>query len=373
MQRTAVVGIAVVLATGIFAIPMIPYLASPADLWVHIEYAKSIHGPADIVSPHFLFQLLLIAITKVSGLSYNASAIALMSLCYGGMAGIIAARIRRSVSAAPPWVILSVSVFVLLASHIFLQTAFKLNFLYGYIAPTVYHNPTQVLSKVLALVVMFTYFALAFKSERANRIYQVLLPVGVVLSAIAKPSFLIAFVPCVCLCEVYRATSGQWRLAARNLIFVALPAVVVLALQFRMTYTAGGNGGGLGLAPFLVYGGAADVIPKLPASLLFPVVAGVVLRRNGGFNSRMRFTWLLYAIGMIISTCLVEIGPRMMQGNFAWTGQTVTFLLYVETAIALMAVPGRHAWPAWWAFGLHVLFGIIWYSAALFLPLGTFL
>ncbi|MGO4395003.1 hypothetical protein AB4Z46_26970 [Variovorax sp. M-6] len=373
MRRSAVVWVAVALAMGIFAVPMIPYLAYPADLWVHIEYAKTIHGPADIVSPHFLFQLLLIAVTKVSGLSFNASAIALISICYGGMAGMIAAQIRRAAPVMPPWAILAVSVLVLLASHIFLQTAFKLNFLYGYIAPTVYHNPTQVLSKVLALAVTFAYFAIALENGKASRVQQVLLPIGVVLSAVAKPSFLIAFVPCVCLWEFYRVTSGQWRLAARNLLLVVLPAVIVLALQFRMTYTAGGTGGGLAFAPFLVYGGAADVLSKLPASLLFPVVAAVVIWRGGGFDSRMRFVWLLYGIGMIISTCIVEAGPRMMQGNFAWTGQTVTFLLYVQSAIALCRLPRRSALPGWVAFAPHVVFGAVWYSAALFMPLGTFL
>ena len=62
-----------------------------------------------------------------------------------------------------------------------------------------------------------------------------------------------------------------------------------------------------------------------------------------------------------------------MQGNLTWTGQTVTFLLYVERVIALMALPWLRSWPAWAAFALHVFFGIVWYSAALLMPLGTFL
>lgn len=371
--RSSVVWVAIVLAMAVFSVPMVPYLAHPADLWVHIEYAKDIHGPSDIVSPHFLFQLLLIAIAKASGLSFDVSAIALISMCYGGMAGMIAAQLRRSGPATPTWGILAVSILVLLASHIFLQTAFKLNFLYGYIAPTVYHNPTQVLSKVLALAVIFAYFAVAIESGMAIWFQRVLLPIGVVLSAIAKPSFLIAFVPCVCLWELFRITSGQWRLAARNLLLVVLPAVIVLALQFRMTYTAGGTGGGLAFAPFLVYGGAADVFSKLPASLLFPVVAGGAIWRGGGFDSRLRFVWLLYCIGMIISTCIVESGPRMMQGNFAWTGQTVTFLLYVQSAISLCRLPKQSALPGWVAFAPHVVFGVVWYAAALAMPLGTFL
>jgi hypothetical protein len=358
---------------AVFAVPMIPFLPPTTDLSVHIDYARSIHAPSDITSPHFLFQLLLIAITKVSGLSFDASAISLISICYGAMAGMIASQIQRFAPATRPWATLAVSVLVLLASHIFLQTAFRLNFFNGYIVPTTYHNPTQVLSKVLALAVMFAYFSIALEGGTVSRTQWVLLPLGVILSAVAKPSFLIAFVPCVCLWECYRVVaSRRWGLAARSFLLVVLPAGLVLAFQFRMTYAAGGAAGGLAFAaPFTVYGGATVVLPKLPGSLFFPVIAGMTIWRCGGFDLRLRFTWLLYGIGMFISACIVEAGPRMMHGNFAWTGQTVTFLLYVQTSIALCGLR-RHALLGWVAFAPHVVFGAVWYLVALFLPMGTF-
>ncbi|MGJ7612697.1 hypothetical protein [Variovorax sp. GB4R4] len=371
-RRWAVVCWAAVIAAVMFSMPMLPYLQEPADLWNHIQYAKSIHQWSDVVSPHFLFQLLVIAIAKASSLSYEAAAIVLMSLCYAGMAGMIGAQIRRSSPRGSPMGALSVAVLVLLVSHIFVQTALALNFYYGYIAPTVYHNPTQVLSKALSIAVLFAYFRVAFEGQK-GAVWMVILPVGVILSAVAKPSFLIAFLPCVCAVEFYRALSGSWKAALRNLTLVAIPACIVLALQYRVTFNGSPGGGGLGFAPFAVYGGPADVLKKLPGSLLFPVVAAVVIWRQRAKANRLLFAWFLYAVGMTISICVVESGGRMMQGNFAWTGQTVTFLLYVESAIAVAAVAWRRAWPAWAAFGLHVIFGAIWYSAALLMPIGTFL
>lgn len=68
---------------------------------------------------------------------------------------------------------------VLIASHIFAQTFFKLNFLYGYIAPVVYHNPTQVPCKVLAIISTYAYFALAFDS-RDEFYLKLILPLGIV-------------------------------------------------------------------------------------------------------------------------------------------------------------------------------------------------
>jgi hypothetical protein len=172
----------------------------------------------------------------------------------------------------------------------------------------------------LALAVMFAYFALGFDG-RESRKWYVLLPPGVVLSAVANPSVLIAFLPCACAVEVYRGASESWRVATR----------------------------------------------------LFPVAAAIIIWGQRLYSNRLQFAGFLYALGMVISICVMESVPRLRQGNFAGTGQTVTFPLYAESMIALLAVPWRRAWPAWGAFTLHVLFGIVWYSAALFMPFGTFL
>lgn len=368
-RPTLALGLAAVSAGIVFSVPMIPYLGF-GDFLLHIQYAKDIHQLADVVSPHFLFQFLLIGTNRVTGMSYEAAAILLMSLSYALMATLIALRMTVVAPLLAPWRVAALAVLVLLASHVFLQTLFKPNFYNGYIAPTTYHNPTQVLSKAMAIVVMCVYFAIAFEG-RQGAVWRLLLPVGIVLSAIAKPSFLIAFLPCACAVEFFRAVNDSWRPAARKIALIAIPACLVLTLQYVVTFDQ--SGGGLGFAPFLVYGGATQVLPKLPGSLLFPLVAAAVIWRERAWSNQLLFGWFLYAVGMVLSVCPIETGPRMMAGNFAWTGQTVTFLLYVESTIALMALAWLRAWPAWGAFALHVCFGTIWYSAALFLPVATFL
>lgn len=75
---------------------------------------------------------------------------------------------------------------------------------------------------------------------------------------------------------------------------------------------------------------------------------------------------------MLISLCVVETGPRLMHRNFAWTGQVVTFLLYVESAIALVAVSWRQSILAWIAFAIHVIFGAIWFATPYFMLVGTY-
>src|SRR5262245_23276166 len=100
---------------------MIPYLPKPTDFWVHIEYAKRLKSLADIESPHFLFELLLIAGTRLTRLSFESFAIVLMALSYAGMAAMIAGTLRRAAPKAGTLALVAVSVLVLVASHIFLQ------------------------------------------------------------------------------------------------------------------------------------------------------------------------------------------------------------------------------------------------------------
>ncbi|WP_067757707.1 hypothetical protein [Orrella dioscoreae] len=352
---------AALIALFVFSFPILPYLEAGSDYPAHIHYAKSIHQLSDITSPHFLFQLLLIGGTSLTGFSYEHITIAVLALCYAAMAGVIALRIRDTPGRHGIVMTVTLAVMVLIASHVFLQTLLKTNFYLGYIAPTVYHNPTQIILKVFSVTIMLAYFMIGFRSK-GTLFWYVLLPASILLSAISKPSFLIAFLPCAMAVELYRYFLGQRGAALRNMALIAMPATIVLAFQFTMTYGSASETG-IGFAPFLVYGGAAEVLSKLPGSLLFPVITAYIIWRQGVAPSELKFAWFLYAFGMIVSICLVETGHQQPAGNFAWTGQAVTFMLYVESMIALLAVPTRRAWPAWAAFALHVAFGVILYSA----------
>ena len=57
----------------------------------------------------------------------------------------------------------------------------------------------------------------------------------------------------------------------------------------------------------------------------------------------------------------------MMHGNFAWTGQTAVFLVYVESMLFLLTQPAR-PWEraAWVVFGVHVVCGLGWYGTQFF-------
>jgi hypothetical protein len=366
-------------ATIIFAIPFRGYLLNNphnSDMWVHLLYAKRIHSLADIRSPHFLYQFVLISIHTLFHLSYGTTTVLTLALCYGVMAALIAREVgRRSLQATSSLCVVA-AVGVLLASHVFLQSAFVPNFYYGYTVPISYHNPTQQMSKLFALAIVLLYGRWFLNDEQGLSIGRALLLAACcVLSALAKPSFIIAFLPAAGIIGILHLWRGEWRRALVAVGTIAIPSMIVLGLQFHLTYGAGSGNGSAEIiwAPFVVGGGARALFSKLPGSLLFPLVVLILAWRSHATTRRLRFTWLLLCVGLAESFLLAESGPRMMQGNLFWTAQTVMFLLYVESMLFAASQKWRQFKSAWAVMAVHVLFGIIFYTATALFPAGRYL
>jgi hypothetical protein len=336
-------------------------LHGSSDLTSHITYAQRIGALSDITTPHFLFELLIKAGAAV-GFGEQAVAVWLLGACYGGMAVLIGYEIhRRGIVTTPLRAFASVTA-VLLASHIFLLSIGS-HLYQGFFVPTAYHSPTQQLNKLLALVIYFVYCRQFLGGARASWSSVPVLAVLCVLSAIAKPSFLIAFLPAAALYAAYDLFRFRWHQALLCLVGIGIPSALTSIWQTRQIGTAG-DPISVAFMPFVVFN-ANETMYKLPLSLAFPLVvaAGAVWTRTA--DARLRFIWTFTAVALFVTLCLVEAGKRMMHGNFAWTGQTAVFLVYVESMLFLLSQPPR-IWTrvAWVVFGVHVVSGVLWYSTA---------
>ena len=353
--------------TVLFAVAFLTFLdvQGESDLTIHITYAEQITSVRDGGAPHFLFALLLKTLAR-AGVSYSAGAVLVLALCYGGMAVLIAREMeRRGI------VLTTVRAFivvpgVLIASHIFLFTLPWRNMYYGYFVPIVYHNPTQQLGKLFGLWIYFVY-AREFLDRRAPRVGSVAL-IGVLcaVSAFAKPSFLLAFVPAAGCFAAADVLKGRWRAPLLAAAGIALPSAAVLLWQASFTY-GGSAGPGIAFSPFVTFD-LAETLYKLPLSLAFPLLVWTAARREHALDRKLLFVVVFTAIALVITLCFVESG-REMAGNFAWTGQTAVFLAYVECVLFLSDRLNDPRWkPAAWAlFSVHVLCGAVWYATA-FVP-----
>lgn len=358
-------------ATVIFATAFYRYqLNNPAsDIAAHIEYAKRIRDLSNVTGPHFLFQVLLNIAFDISGVSYKTVTTWLLALCYGAMAAFIVREIARRAPHISATLRAFATIAVLLASHVFLQSAFIPDFYYGYIVPISYHNPTQQLSKLLALWILFAYGRLVLEEPQGSLLPAILLlGVGCILSAIAKPSFLVAFLPAAGLVALWHLWAGQRRGVTLFLAGIAIPSTLILAAQFYWTYVSGAGAAGEGIifAPFAAASrDPLTMLLRLPGSLFFPGIVLVLALRLRAVTARLSFAWLLLLIGLAESFLLAESGSRLRSGNFYWTGQTVMFLVYVESMLRLIAQDLRREWIGWAAFALHFIFGTVFYGAVI--------
>lgn len=355
------------LVTAIFTYGYYTFLRvqPSADIDSHISYAEKIRSFADITSPHFLFQI-LIKIPQRLGSTYAAAAVWVQGLCYGGMAVLIAREIvRRGAELTAVRAFLVVPA-LLIASHIFLPTIWIPNLYYGYFVPISWHNPTQQLNKLFTLWIYFLYCAEFLDSHRAGGRQVAGMGALSVLSAIAKPSFLVAFLPTAGVFALVDLVHRRWRQVLLFGTGIVLPAALVLLWQARLTYGAGASSAVI-FVPFVVFD-FMQTLFKLPASLAFPLVVWIGAWRTRTHDAKLRFVWIFTAIALFVTLCLGEAGPRLMEGNFAWTGQTAVFLAYVESMLFLFTRPEGVRTPrlAWSTFALHVACGLLWYGVVFF-------
>jgi hypothetical protein len=352
-----------VVSTAIFTYGFWTFLrlGHTSDMGEHIEYAQRIHSIADLTSPHFLFQLILKAVQAIGPSSYLTAAAWVLGICYGAMAVLIAHEIqRRGARFTATYALLLVPA-LLIASHIFLPTMFPPKLYDGYFVPISYHNPTQQLNKLFTLWIYFLYCAQFLDSRRAGIVPALSTGGLVVLSALAKPSFLIAFLPTAGLFSLADLVRRRWRQVLMFGLAIALPAVLVLVWQAVVTYTPDGRNRVV-FAPFEVFN-LEPTLYKLPASLAFPIVVAAMAVRARVRDPKFVFAWVFTAIALFVTLFLGET-QRMMDGNFAWTGQTAVFLIYVESWLLLISRPGLSRWRriAWATFAVHVVCGLIWYG-----------
>jgi hypothetical protein len=331
-----------------------------SDLTVHITYAQQVHSLADLTSPHFLFQLLVKAGYEL-GLSYGTAAVWLLGACYGAMAVLIWQEMQLRGLGSPPLRAFALVMATLLASHIFLLTI-QGNLYRGYFVPTAYHNPTQQLNKLFALWIYFLYGRQFLRADRAGWSFVPLLAALCILSAVAKPSFLIAFLPAAALYAAHDLLKGRWRRALLCLLAIGIPSALTLLWQATLNAEVSQQVD-VDFKPFVVFN-AVETLYKLPASLAFPLVVAVGAWRSRVSDAGLRFVWTLTAVALFVTLGIVEGGHRMMHGNFAWTGQTGVFLVYVESLLFLLTQPLQRAWvrAAWIVFAVHVACGLYWFS-----------
>lgn len=345
---------------------------SPDFPW-HNEFVHAMRLSGRLTEAHFLYDVLVLAIQMplekvrlVAFADYRAAnyVVAMASLVATALFTFAVLK-RRLATAWSDWQIAGVSFLLLFVDPLWVLGPGDRQMYFGYIAPNSYHNPTTLLVKPLALLTFF-YALRAFESASGWRTIVGAFMVTA-LSAIAKPSHLIALLPAVGLLAVLRLLRRRF-VDVRMIAFgVFAPAVLVLAAQFAFAYGSGETK--IVFAPLLAMRlVSGQLLWKFALSIVFPAVVLGLYARTALRDLALQLAAVTFIVAAAYTYLLAESG-REFHGNFGWSSQLALWLLFVAAALHCANHSGSRgrARIAWSAFALHAASGMLYVAVMMYL------
>jgi hypothetical protein len=335
---------------------------STTDHGTHVRLAEEIVTNG-ITFPHFLWHVLVVAVHAAGSWSWMDAAKLVVIGSYALQAAVLAWFLVTAV----PWmregrrvpVVVAIALLVVIAGPVTILTWQQPAFYYGYLNMDPYASPTHALLKPLALLA----FGLAVRAfaEGGGRRDTIVLMVAVALSALAKPSLSICLVPATVVLAASRWFTGGTLHTRYLLAGVLIPSAAILVWQY-LFYFAGGRSA-VFFAPFMVMGYYAKLLgPKFVMSILLPLTVLLVYRRQALKEPALQLAWVQFAFAAGYTYLLAET-REPLAGNFAWTGQIATYLLFVSsTVVACRNWNGRSSSVICaTAFALHAVSGVLFF------------
>jgi hypothetical protein len=357
-------------------------MLSSYDYYVHLGLAQSMLRYHLVLTPHFLYQLVTIIIYMLLPLKQIATAgLITVLLCYAFTA-IIVFYLLRSVETLSRPIAAIITVSLMLVAPFPLLAIADDHLYFGYIGINVFHNPTIVVLKPFALLLFYFSVRVFQHQKNDDTRFVIINSVLIILSALAKPSYIICFLPALALfslVKLARKEKPRWMLLSWGFV---VPAIIVLAIQYYLTYSSTQMEGvyqgqsAIIFAPFAFMSSRSSFLfLKFLFSTLFPFAVLLCYFRSAIKDQRLVFAWLTFLFGAFYTYFLAESGPRMLQGNFAWSGQISLFILFVASALFYMRellsgnnnagnlLSRKKVLFCAAMYGLHVLSGVLFYLA----------
>ncbi|MBC7811639.1 MAG: hypothetical protein H7175_10855 [Burkholderiales bacterium] len=219
-----------------------------------------------------------------------------------------------------------------------------------YINPHVYHNPTSVIVKPLALILMvYAVYALRPTVQNIKPLAQsAWLPAAaIILATISKPNYTMCLLPALLIVAIWRRLRGR---PMNEYVLIAgflLPGVATLGWQYFLSKGSNQAGGSILFDPMHVasirLSGLQPEALWLPGALLlsclFPLCVTLIYRKQAANSVWLKLSWLVFIIGLGFYYLLAEGGWRMTHGNFVWGAQTALLVLF---AVALAFFVAQH-------------------------------
>ena len=247
------------------------------------------------------------------------------------------AAIRRTVPGLESYEAAGLDIVLHLSGPIYAWFFNKTPYL-GQGSPNIWHNPTTIAVRPIALLVFVLISSMVIKARKEE--FEKGIPIGrgiltsilLILSCLAKPSFVQVFYPGIFTLMVIWLIMfrGKNLKTALQLFLVCLPSLIVMILQFVIAFYSGNKGsGGITIAPFVVAGARTKSIPvSLLLLLAFPLLMLLLAAIRKSLSWGDALAWLMLFWGLVWRLLLAEKGERIYHGNFSWGFMLAAYLVW---------------------------------------------
>ncbi len=371
------------------------------DYYDHIRWAQEMATTGIPRLPHCLYHQLVIVVRTLipfelfdlirPGLaislarhSFTIAGVLVPMLCYVILSLLLYDRAQRELSGlvAQTRQVVSalLAVSLMLVAPVNLFTVFEHRLYLGYIGINVYHNPTVLLLKALALPLF--WIVSDHLTVEVKPITTLFIAALTAITTMAKPNYTMCLVPALAVWSLWRLWQKK-NVNGRFVIYgVLAPALLTLAYQYWIAFSSDQSGGGILFAPLLAmghYASAARLGAMFLGSILFPLGTSILypeLRKE----QRLVLAWLTFLVGSFMAYFLAEDKYELSALNLVWGAQVALFILFVEVTFFVMrsisflphpnqrSKVSKRTVVSLLLFGLHLISGLAWYMAEVIWP-----
>lgn len=346
------------------------------DFVAHVRIARRIVEEGVLEGPHIVYHVIVNTLTLVIGdrttagfLVVLAAQVVLLPIIYCLLRPVLPNTAHAALQTA---VFTAGLVFV---APIALPTLAENNFYFGYVVANAIHSPTTNVLKPFALGVLVV--TLAGLSNRLRFTFLTWLGVTllVTLCLFTKPNYMLSLLPALILAVGYRFWRGEVANTKLIVSAVIVPTILLLIAQYALGFSDAEAG--IAFAPFSVVGhltgyGIPQLILMFFLSILFPLLVVLSRWQTARRDVGLVASWLAFLAGAVQMYFLSETGVRQWHGNFWWSAQITLFVLFVYSAVFHLRAANQH--PSRFdklitgVFGLHVVFGVLYYIVVFSIP-----
>lgn len=244
----------------------------------------------------------------------------------------------------------------------------------GQSSPTIWHNPTNMAVKPLALLIFLWFLRLYTSEQKGKGIEFAGFSGALLLSCFVKPSFAQGFLPAVVVflfLELFR-TKGKSFLFSLKMAAAFVPSGIYFLVQFFSMFGAEAERS-MGISPFTVMRFDTDhPLVSILQSVAFPLfVVGICGWRKLFKDKEFLFSLIFYVVSLLEFILLIEV-TEPQSGNFEWALQLAMFAFFAMAVVRFYQKEDKKPWMSYVGNGLllyHVASGVYYYGYLLLSPL----